>query len=80
MIDWIKITETTKPEFDEMVLLLEKGSKENKIDVGKLTAITRDGLVFKHGTDPLDFGNFFNQFGKSSFRPTHFARINLPKD
>ena len=87
-MNWIKITKDTLPEFEKLVLLLEKSSQERKFycHLGMLMNISKDGPVFQlqnsNSTDQL-----FNLFTGSNIKPVkqyeYYSEIdltNLPND
>ena len=80
-MDWIKITETTRPEFEQQVFLIEVGEKESHISLGSLKSIDKNGLNWKIGNNGSD--DIFKLFSgmsqiNSSFNPTHYCIPTLP--
>jgi hypothetical protein len=60
-MNWIKLSNDQKPEFDKPVLLFEKISDKNFVNLGKLDSIGKDGLRWKS----LSISDFNDIFGNS---------------
>lgn len=84
-MEFIKITDVVRPNFNETVFLLEKQTdkKTNVVAAGYLKSIDSNGLNFHVQGQENPFDVFFGgsvSAKATKFKPTHFCRIVLPNE
>lgn len=67
--------EDLKPEFNKVVLLVEKTENKTIVSTGYLKSIDINGCEFK--TQEHGFDNFFTTRGMTKFKPQYWAEIDL---
>lgn len=80
-MEWIKLTEDNRPNFDQTVFLMEKRIDESKsvVDCGSLISINASGLQWKTSSNQYSFFGGSNNL-KQLFTPTHYCEITIPED
>ena len=73
-----EITKDNYPDFDEVVLLIQKKEDVTVVSSGFLKAITNNGFEWVRADFINPFNSFFGGFTKTtSFKPTHFAKFKI---
>ena len=76
-MNW-KLVSESKPDFNKVVLLLEKTEKTNIVETGSLKSIDANGLHWNYNAGNDIWSTMFSSKPSSLFKPTHWCEITLP--